>query len=175
MDLMLLHWPNGGREKRLAAWQVLEKLYERGWARAIGVSNFSIGHMEQLQQDGATIVPMVNQIEASVTLQYTDIVEYCKSNNIVPMAFSPFGRGVKELPEELQDLASKYDKNVGQIAIKYLLQIGYVVTYLSNSKSHIVSNQNVFDFTLTTKEMDLIHGLNRPDGGWGLPSPNEIE
>lgn len=185
VDLLLLHWPSGlhegsvaeNRQRRIAAWKVLEDLYmNKGWARAIGVSNFSPRHLEQLKEDGALIVPMINQIEASVTLQYTDIVEYCLINGIVPQAYSPFGRGLTELPtRQLQEIADKYGKqNIGQVAIKYLLQLGYAVTYLSNSADRILSNTDVFDFELNEQEMQLLKRLHRPDGGWGLPKPHDL-
>jgi len=191
IDLLLLHWPSGlqsdgedhdaasseehdNRQRRLAAWRVLEDLYERGWARAIGVSNFAVHHLEQLREDGATIVPMVNQIEASVTLQYTDILQYCKDHGIVAQAYSPFGRGLYQMPDALTGLATKYGKDVGQIAIRYLVQQGYAVTFLSNSEQRMVTNTQVFDFELSKDEMELLHSFNRPDGGWGLPDPHEL-
>lgn len=183
VDLMLLHWPGSNsdgsntttnRQRRIAAWQILETAYKKGWARSIGVSNFSPTHLEQLKQDGATIVPVVNQIEASVTLQYADIVEYCKRNGIVPQAYSPFGRGLFALPDKLETIAAKYQKNVGQICIKYLLQLGYAVVYLSNSATRMVTNTEVFDFQLSDIEMELLNKLNKPDGGWGLPAPHVL-
>jgi diketogulonate reductase-like aldo/keto reductase len=184
VDLMLLHWPSGhglgdadtNRQRRLAAWKVLEEVYEKGWCRAIGVSNFSPTHLEQLKHDGAEIVPMVNQIEASITLQYPEIVQYCLANKIVPQAYSPLGRGIgPEIPEVATTIAAKYGKDVGQVAFRYLIQLGYAVTYLTNSERRMVSNTNVFDFFLSNEEMEQLTALNRPDGGWGLPSPMELD
>jgi diketogulonate reductase-like aldo/keto reductase len=201
IDLMLLHWPSGlpskdladdgngnadtwrlnnalnNRQRRIAAWKILEHIYHKGWARAIGVSNFSVKHLQQLVEDGAIIVPMVNQIEASVTLQYSDIVQYCLRNHIVPQAYSPFGRGLTEMPTEvLNNLAQKYKKkDIGQIAIKYLLQLGYSVIYLSNTPERMVSNMDVFDFNISLSDMNTLQQFHRPDGGWGLPSPDELD
>jgi diketogulonate reductase-like aldo/keto reductase len=190
VDLMLLHWPSGhqpsdeddasspkllARQRRLAAWSVLEEVYGLGWARSIGVSNFSPVHLEQLKEDGAIIRPMVNQIEASVTLQYTNILEYCLANDIVPQAYSPFGRGYRELPSRVHELAVKYNKDAGQIALRYLLQLGYSVTYLTTSENRMVSNTQLFDFELSQGEMDELATFNRPDGGWGLPDPNGLD
>ena len=200
LDLLLLHWPSGlcndssekegdgvdpwscnnelaNRARRIAAWKVLEEVYKKGWTRAIGVSNFSVKHLQQLVEDGATIVPMVNQIEASVVLQYTEILRYCLENSIVPQAYSPFGRGLTDLPKEtLQEMSQKYQKkDFGQIAIKYLVQLGYSVVYLSNTPERMVSNADVFDFDLSPSDMDVLHGFNRPNGGWGLPSPDQLD
>lgn len=182
VDLMLLHWPAGlgegtaldNRKRRMAAWKVLENAYEKGWVRSIGVSNFAPDHLEQLKQDGATVLPMVNQFEASVTLQYPEILSYCKANNIIPQAYSPFGRGYEEMPPLVFELALKYGKDGGQIALRYLYQLGYSIVYLTNTEKRMVSNNEIFDFELADVEMKALGSLNRPDGGWGLPNPLEI-
>lgn len=183
IDLMLLHWPSGkglgspelNRKHRHEAWKVLEEMYRRGWARAIGVSNFAPKHLEQLKEDGATIVPMVNQFEASVTLQYTDILAYCKANGIVPQAYSPLGRAAKEVPQYVTSLATKYGKDHGQISLRYLYQLGYAITYSTSSEKRMVSNTQIFDFELTDDEMTELNGLNVPDGGWGFDSPHDLD
>mmetsp|Transcript_17710 Transcript_17710/g.22933 ORF Transcript_17710/g.22933 Transcript_17710/m.22933 type:complete len:350 (+) Transcript_17710:39-1088(+) len=183
IDLMLLHWPSQpgegapelNRQLRLAAWRVLETMYKRGWCRAIGVSNYSVTHLEQLVEDGATIVPMVNQIEASVEVQHLEIREYCKKKGIVPQAFSVM-RGLDKTPDVLIELGTKYNKDIGQIAYRYLIQHGYSVVFLTNSESRMVSNTQVFDFELTQDEMTLIDSLNDTEnGGWGLPKPNDCD
>jgi diketogulonate reductase-like aldo/keto reductase len=208
VDLMLLHWPAGAgqnhqggsvelnRQQRLAAWQVLEEMYAKGWCRAIGVSNFSVDHLRQLQEDGAFIVPMVNQIEASVMTQYRDIREYCKKNGIVPQAYSPF-RGMTSsststtrdasssstttasssttIGATLAALATKYGKgSSGQIILRYLFQHGYAMVYLSSSEQRMLSNMNIFDFALIDDEMQALDQLNRNESSWGLPAPYEI-
>lgn len=127
VDLMLLHWPSAGggagndinnnndgnisgsgrdgmveidpnnRAKRLAAWKVLEHYYNMGWARSIGVSNFHEVHIQHLLDDGASIVPQVNQLETSVYIQHTKIIQYCQEKGIVVFAFSAFGRGIMNM------------------------------------------------------------------------------
>mmetsp|Transcript_47066 Transcript_47066/g.69724 ORF Transcript_47066/g.69724 Transcript_47066/m.69724 type:complete len:358 (+) Transcript_47066:72-1145(+) len=184
VDLMLLHWPgewyskdsDGNAARRLAAWRVLEAMYEKGWARAIGVSNFSEHHLERLQKDGANVIPMVNQIEASVFVQYDSIIEYCKKHFIIPEAYSPLGRGVNHVTTNPTVLAigEKHGKDSGQIALRYLIQRGFAVTFLSTSEKRLKSNQEIFDFELDTDDMDMLSGLNRPDGSWGLCTPSEI-
>ncbi|KAL7562839.1 hypothetical protein ACA910_002457 [Epithemia clementina (nom. ined.)] len=189
IDLMLLHWPAAGpglgnaglnRQQRLAAWRVLENMYERGWCRAIGVSNYDVKHLEQLQEDGAKIGPMVNQIEASVQVQHVEIREYCKRNGIVPQAYSVL-RGLDLSSSSsvtystLAALGTKYHKDLGQIAYRYLIQHGYAVIYLTHSEQRMISNANVFDFELTADEMKAMDELNTPNGGWGLPKPQEMD
>lgn len=126
VDLMLLHWPGQddasaekpidptmNRKRRLAAWKVLEKMYQKGWCRAIGVSNFDVRHLEQLRGDGATIVPMVNQIEGSVEVQYAEIREYCKKKGIALQAYSAL-RGLKKGTKAYQ-LLLKLGENITRI------------------------------------------------------------
>lgn len=207
VDLMLLHWPGSGgvgksldgddnntntesdtassgtttpRQRRFAAWKVLEEYYARGWLRAIGVSNFSEHHLAQLQEDGATIMPMVNQIEASLAVQYPDILNYCKSKNIVCQAFSPFKRGdlsheASSKQQILDDIMQKHNKSSAQIALKYLIQKGYAVIYLSTNEGRMKSNHNIFDFTLSENEMLELDKLPKLDGNWGLPTPYDID
>ena len=211
IDLMLLHWPAAGpgegtetlnRQQRLAAWRVLETMYEKGWCRAIGVSNYAVKHLQQLMEDGAKIKPMVNQIEASVEVQHVNIREYCKQQGIVPQAYSvlrglSFSTSLTKASSSstlttttepsslsssttsttqttLESLAAKYQKDVGQIAFRYLIQHGYAIIYLTHSEHRMVSNTNVFDFELTHDEMTTIDTLNKPTGGWGLPKPDEL-
>ncbi|KAL7566832.1 hypothetical protein ACA910_021333 [Epithemia clementina (nom. ined.)] len=216
IDLMLLHWPGvwpennenenendtkdrrnsteieasvqWNRQKRLAAWKVLEEMYDKGWCRAIGVSNYGVKHLEQLQHDGAKIVPMVNQIEASVEFQQVAIREYCQQHGIVVQAYSTL-RGAmsnnnnnkqepprrRAIPIILQTLSQKYQKDVGQVVFRYLYQHGYAVIYLTNSEPRMVSNADIWDFELTPEEMKAIDDLNRPDGSWGLPNPNTFD
>jgi diketogulonate reductase-like aldo/keto reductase len=197
MDLMLLHWPAsanvGGseenddveatttaslvnRQRRIAAWKVLEEMYQKGWLRAIGVSNFSELHLEQLREDGATIVPMVNQIEASLSVQYPKIFDYCQQHNILCQAFSPLKRGqlINDDNDIVEGISTKYAKTAAQIALRYLIQMGYAVTFLSTNAKRMASNHEVFDFELTDQEMEALSTLPRPDGNWGLPTPYDL-
>jgi diketogulonate reductase-like aldo/keto reductase len=182
VDLMLLHWPGEmkkgtvetNRKLRLAAWTVLEECYHRGWCRAIGVANFSVGHLQQLEEDGAKIRPHVNQIEASIEVQYTDIREYCKSKNIVLQAHSAI-RGIsKHASKFIKDLGQKYGKDDGQIAMRYLIQHGYTIAVLTKKYDRMISNTKLFDFELNQEEMNILDSFNKDDGGWGLPKPHEI-
>jgi diketogulonate reductase-like aldo/keto reductase len=183
LDLLLLHWPAPPappdsidplhRRRRLAAWQVLEEYYDRGWLRAIGVSNFTEIHLQQLQEDGAKIVPMVNQIEASVFLQWNDIVKYCQTNNIHVQAFSPLGHGATNVVNDatVKELAVEHNKDAGQIAMRYLIQKGYSVVFSSSSAARLQSNQNLFDYALSEEDMKRLDALNGTSGSTGQPSP----
>ena len=183
IDLLLMHWPSDegqpveiSRQRRLAAWKVFETFYQRGWLRAIGVSNFSEKHLQDLMDDGATIRPMVNQIEASPYLQFTKIVEYCQQHNIQVQSYSPLGSGLNNVKDDplLHELAAKHNKDVGQVALRYLVQKGYAVAYLTTSAERMVTNPQIFDFELDESDIKSIDGLNRADGSFGLPSPYDL-
>jgi diketogulonate reductase-like aldo/keto reductase len=186
IDLLLMHWPSGvghdetmARQRRLAAWKVFEDFYARGWLRAIGVANFSPKHIDQLMQDGATIWPMVNQIEASPYISYEDIWEYCHDNAIQLQAFSPLGNGRMNIENDpvLLELADQYNKDVGQIALRYLIQRGYAVAVRTNSPQRMITNWQLFDFELSNEDMETIFALSQHgslNGTWGLPRPHDL-
>jgi len=182
VDLMLLHWPGPpncredtplNRQRRLAAWRILEEYYNKGWLRAIGVSNFTELHLKQLEEDGAAIVPHVNQIEASVFWQWQDIVEYCAEHKIVLQAFSPFGHGDESVVDNavVRQLADKYGKDAGQVAIRYLVQKQYAVVFSSSSLKRLASNQQVFDFQLSDGDMKRLDELNASSTSTASNSP----
>lgn len=182
IDLLLMHWPSVegqleyySRQRRLAAWKVFEEFYKRGWIRAIGVSNFSERHLEQLMEDGATIRPMVNQIEASPYLQWSNIVKYCQEHDIVVQAYSPLGSGMVDVKNDkvLLRLAKIYKKDVGQLVFRYLIQKGYVIALKTSTAERMESNQDVFDFEISREDMYKIDSLNRGDS-FGLPSPYDL-
>lgn len=180
VDLMLLHWPalmdsNDDRNpaRRLAAWKVLETMLSRGWARAIGVSNFSEDHIEGLMADGATVLPMVNQIEASVYKQWDEIANYCKDKGIVLMAYSPLGLGKQSMLSDpvLSAIAGKHGVEPAQVALRYLVQLGYAILPLSTSEIRMKQNMNIFQFALDDQDMQSLMVLKEKDEGIGLPSP----
>ena len=203
-DLVLLHWPGRkhpntdakkNAEHRLAAWNVLEDCYAKGWARAIGVSNFSEHHFEELQSmneaakkkkaeesdtsPAAAVRPHVNQIEASVFLQHKGILDYCLDHGIVAAAYSPHGRGVTHVTDEdtVKKIAAKHQKDAGQVAMRYLLQKGYgCVVFWTTNAERVGSNHEIHDFDLDETELAALDELNRGDGSgtWGLTSPYEI-
>jgi diketogulonate reductase-like aldo/keto reductase len=131
--------------------------------RAIGVSNWNEEHLAALAEDGATVVPHVNQIEISPYTQYTDTLDYCKSNNIVVEAYSPLGStagNVLRDPTVLK-LAEKYGKNPGQIVLRWLVQQRFVVLPRSSSQTRMASNMEVFDIVLSEEDMKSLSALNK--------------
>jgi diketogulonate reductase-like aldo/keto reductase len=170
VDLLLVHWPgqfgstdqeNGDRLRR-QVWEVYEEIYASGRARAIGVSNFLVRHLERLMET-CSVVPMVNQIELHPYLTQQTVVEYCKAHNIIVQGWSPFGNGAIGIFEDplLKDLAQKYQKDIGQIILRWFVQQGIATVPKSSSEGRMRSNLNIFDFKLEESEIAEISALNR--------------
>lgn len=158
LDLYLIHWPVEGKYKD--AWRALETLYKEGRVKAIGVSNFQIHHLEELMKD-AEIKPMINQVEYHPRLTQKELKAFCQDNGIQLEAWSPLMQGQLLDNEVLQEIANKHNKSVAQVILRWDLQNGVVTIPKSTKEHRIIENANVFDFELTTEEMEIIDGLNQ--------------
>lgn len=159
LDLYLIHWPV--KDKYKDTWKALEKLYNDGYVRAIGVSNFQVHHLEDLIQS-FEIKPMVNQVEFHPFMTQEKIYHFCKEQNIQMEAWSPLMRGGDLLQEPLLvDLATKYNKTPAQIILRWDLDKGVVTIPKSVHEHRIIENSNIFDFQLTKEEIENIDTLNK--------------
>lgn len=157
VDLYLIHWPVAGKYKD--TWRALEKIYRDGKARAIGVSNFHIHHLEDLLED-AEIIPMVNQIELHPLLSQLEIRDYCATKGIKVEAYSPLGNGKLLKHPALQNIADKHNKTIAQIILRWDLQQDIITIPKSIHESRIIENANIFDFELVAEDMKIINALN---------------
>jgi methylglyoxal/glyoxal reductase len=158
VDLYLIHWP--GKDKYKDTWKALEKLYKEGKARAIGVSNFHVHHLQNLMAD-SEMKPMVNQVEYHPYLTQKELHQFCKEQGIQFEAWSPLGRGRILTNPVIVKLGEKYEKTPAQIILRWDLQNGVVTIPKSVHKERIIDNANLFDFELSTEDMQAIDGLNR--------------
>ena len=161
IDLYLIHWFKG-YENSLASYKALEDLYRQGKAKAIGVSNYNVHHIQHLL-DNVEIKPMVNQVETHVTLQNHFLHEYCRDNQIQLEAYAPLmSNKIGELLENevLKEIAKKHNKTVTQVALRWLMERGIVVIPKSVTTKRIVENYQVFDFSLDQDDMQEIRKLN---------------
>lgn len=158
LDMYLLHWPFGDF---LGAWKALEELYNEGKIKAIGVCNFTVEKLEELKAN-ATVLPVINQIELHPLFQQKELQVYNRENNIVTQPWSPLGNGNSVLleNENLKVIASKYEKTVAQVILRWHLQEGFCVIPKSVTPSRIAENFNVFNFELSEDEMNVVRGLN---------------
>ncbi|RMY26134.1 hypothetical protein D0867_00241 [Hortaea werneckii] len=182
IDLYLLHAPYGGKEGRLGAWQALVESVGEGKVRSIGVSNYGVHHLQELedwQKVGFSIVPSalishmltfpqqqaspekagivsVNQVELHPFLARPDIVSWCRQRDIVLEAYSPLSRGTRFDDPRIQSLAKKHSKTPAQILLRWNLQMGFVILPKSVTKSRIEENKDVYDFELDADDMKVL-------------------
>lgn len=158
LDLYLIHWPVSNLYKD--TWKALEKLYNEGRIRAIGVSNFLIHHLKDLMED-AEITPMVNQLEFHPHLVQQELHDFCYEHQIQPEAWAPLMRGKVNDIHLLRGLAEKYGKTPAQIVLRWDLQKGVVTIPKSSNPERIRSNADVFDFELSEGDVKRIDDLEQ--------------
>ncbi|MGL4972767.1 MAG: aldo/keto reductase [Culicoidibacterales bacterium] len=171
LDLYLIHWPKT-TAKTAATWKAMEELYAAGKIRAIGVSNFKEHHLTALFET-ANVKPMVNQVELHPQLAQPELVAFCQAHEIAIEAWGPLMQGKIFEIDLFQTLATKYEKSIAQIAIRWHLQKGFIPMPKSITPSRIASNFDVFDFELSAEDMCAIDGLNT--GERIGPDPDKIE
>ncbi len=157
IDLYLIHWPV--KDKYKETWKALEKLYRDGSVRAIGVSNFQVHHLEDLMQ-GSEIVPAVNQVEYHPRLSQRPLHDFCRKNRIQLEAWSPLMQGQLLNNPLLIEIGEKHGKNPAQIILRWDLQNEVVTIPKSVTPERIAQNADVFDFELSSEDMERIHTLN---------------
>ncbi|WMT39060.1 aldo/keto reductase [Paenibacillus sp. D2_2] len=158
IDLFLVHWPVKGKYKD--TWRALEKIYEEGKVRAIGVSNFQIHHLEDLLGE-AKIVPAVNQVELHPLLSQKELLNYATGKGIYLEAWAPLGQGRVLDDETLKAIGSKYGKTPAQVILRWDLQVGIITIPKSVNEQRIIENADIFNFELSAEEIAQIDGLNK--------------
>lgn len=166
MDLYLLHQPYGDVA---GAWKALEEAKKEGKIRSIGVSNMTPSLWKKIVPQFDTI-PAVNQVEFNPTFQQRELRRLLAKDNVVLEAWFPLGHGDKSLLENplVTSLAARYGKNAGQIILRFEVQEGVVVLPKSTNPGRIAGNIDIFDFSLTEKEIQGLRGL---DTGKGTHDP----
>lgn len=177
VDLLLLHWPEktsteNWEEINASSWKALEQLYLSGKAKAIGVSNFMLVHLNSLLKK-SFIKPMVNQIEYHPGYLQEEIVTFCKEYGIEVQAWSPIGSGRLLQHPLLRDLAQKYHISVAQLCIQFAIQNGLVVLPKSTNPENIKNNLHLPKFTIDEHDMALIN--NMEEAGWSGLYPDKVD
>ena len=164
IDLLLIHQAYGDV---FGSWRAMEKAYNNGKVRAIGVSNFQAARFFDFAHY-VDIKPMVNQLQCNVLVQQTGIEPILAETDTRLMAWGPLGgQGVDGIVknETLAAIGAKYGKSAAQVALRWLTECGIAAIPKSSHKERMAQNFNIFDFTLTADEMQLIATLNEHDEG----------
>jgi diketogulonate reductase-like aldo/keto reductase len=158
LDLCLLHQPYGDV---YGAWRALEELYKEGQIRAIGVSNFPSDRLIDLILHNE-ISPLVNQIEVNPFYQQKESIEIMNEYKVQPEAWAPFAEDKNNLfqNELLNAIASKYEKSVAQVILRWLIQRDIVVVAKSTHPERIIQNLDVFDFELNQDDLEQISTID---------------
>ena len=165
VDIFMIHWPRKTgkpderwKEKDLETYHGMEKLVKAGKVRRLGLSNFLPHHLLNIL-DNCDIKPVVNQLELHPGYSQEAAIHCCKEYGVLPMAWSPFGRGQsKDIlgNRMVQYLAEKYSKSPQQITLRFLLQKGILPIPKASGNEHIRANIEVFDFNLTAEEISVL-------------------
>jgi diketogulonate reductase-like aldo/keto reductase len=176
IDLMLIHAPYGGREARKGTWKALVEAKEEGKIRSIGVSNYGVRHLDEMEGyikeleeergKGKGGVIDVGQWEIHPWLPRRDIVQWCEKRGIVVQAYSPLVRGTRLDDPLLQPLVKKYGKTAAQVLLRWSLQKGFVPLPKSVTLSRIEQNADLFDFELTAEEMKSLETSEYSPCAW---------
>jgi len=164
VDLYLIHWPVGG--KRAESWRALEAIHAGGRARAIGVSNYLVPHLQELLAK-AKVVPAVDQIEVHPFLQQRETRAFCKQHGIVVEAYSPLTHGKRIDDPAIAGVARRAKRTNAQVLLRWGIQHGMVVLPKSVNEGRIAENARVFDFDLDADAMQRLDALDEGAAtGW---------
>lgn len=159
IDLFLIHNANVGAEKRKLMWQAMEKVLDEGKFKSIGVSNFGIGHLEQMKDYAKVWPPAVNQLELHPWLQQQEVVDYCHKNKIAVEAYCPLVRNQKADDPTLKAVAEKHSKTTAQILLRYCLQKDWSPLPKSDNPGRIAQNADLYGFELDEEDMEKLNNV----------------
>jgi diketogulonate reductase-like aldo/keto reductase len=168
IDLLLIHAPKPWVrmfigtsrmyfDENAAIWKAMEEAYKAGKVKAIGVSNFSVADIKNIQEH-STILPMVNQIKFHIGWTQDEVVEYCNKLGILVEAYSPIATGRLLHNDEIAEMAKKYGKSIPQVCIRYTLQKGTLPLPKSTHEEYIAQNADV-DFVISEEDMQLLDAI----------------
>ena len=162
IDLVLLHQPFSDY---YGAYRALEELYEEGKIRAIGVSNFYPDRLADMCLFGRKVVPAVNQVETNPLNQQVKAQENMEKYGVHIEAWAPFGEGKNNMFSNptLVEIGKKYNKSAAQVILRWLIQRGVIIACKSTHKERMEENFNVFDFELSSEDMEAIKALDTSD------------
>ncbi len=160
VDLYIIHWPQGGPTW---AWPGMERAHERGFARSIGVSNFSVDQLDEVLAVAGTR-PVVNQVQFNPFAYRRRLLDACEERDVAIEAYSPLGTGQHLADEKVGEIAGRLGRTPAQVLVRWAVQRGLVVLPKSTHRERIEENAQVFDFTLSDDDMAALDALDETGG-----------
>ena len=183
IDLYLIHAPYGGKEARRGTWRALVEAQQSGKIRSIGVSNYGVHHLDELESyikelekdngEGKGGKISVGQWELHPWLMRPDIVDWAKKREMIIEAYCPLVRGERFREPSLQKLAKVYGKTPAQILVRWSLQKGFVPLPKSETPSRIVENAGVYDFELSKQDLQDLETDEYSPCSWDPTTSND--
>lgn len=161
LDAYLLHWPGLVEKSRLETYESLLREKEKGKIRTLGVSNFLATHLREINHY-FSLWPPINQIEVHVHFQQKELCAFCADNKIQVVSWAPLGRGASPKLPELAALALECGKTPAQVILRWQIQKNLVPIPKSIHPEYIRQNAEVFDFSLTANQMEMLDNMNLP-------------
>jgi diketogulonate reductase-like aldo/keto reductase len=173
VDIYMMHWPRqtgaddeNWKELDIETWQAMEDMVKQGLVKRLGLSNFLPHHLKNIL-DNCTIRPVADQLELHPGYSQEAAAAYCKDNGVLPMAWSPLGRGRENATignSVLVRLSKKYGKSIQQINLRFLLQKDIMPIPKASSAEHMKANLDVFDFELSDDDISILSCM--PQTAW---------
>jgi diketogulonate reductase-like aldo/keto reductase len=160
VDLYIIHWPQGGPTR---AWPGMERAHGRGYARSIGVSNYSASELDALMSVAAT-PPVVNQVQFSPLKYRRKLLDACEERDIALEAYSPLGTGRHLGDRRVREIAERLGHTPAQVLLRWCLQRDLVVIPKSTHRDRIEENAQIFDFALSDEDMGALDALDDTGG-----------
>jgi diketogulonate reductase-like aldo/keto reductase len=160
VDLYIIHWPQGGATW---AWPGMERSIQLGYARSIGISNFSVTQVEEVTGE-ASVMPVVNQVEFSPFAYRRALLEACRRRGVALEAYSPLGTGRHLASEAVRHIAERAGRTPAQVLLRWCMQHDIPVITKSTHRERIEENAQIFDFTLPDDDMADLDSLDETGG-----------
>jgi 2,5-diketo-D-gluconate reductase A len=160
VDLYIIHWPQGGPTW---AWPGMEAAHQRGYARSIGISNFSVGELEELVAI-AEVRPVVNQVQFSPFEYRRRLLDACEERDVALEAYSPLGTGRHLSDARVRQIAERVGRTPAQVLLRWCVQRKLIVISKSTHRERIDENGQIFDFALSDEDVAALDALDETGG-----------
>jgi diketogulonate reductase-like aldo/keto reductase len=160
VDLYIIHWPQGGPTW---AWPGMERARELGYARSIGVSNFDVAELEAVIAAGS-VAPVVDQVQFSPFVYRRALLAACEQRGVALEAYSPLGTGRHISHETVTGVADRVGRTPAQVLLRWCVERGVPVIPKSTHRERIAENAQIFDFTLSARDLGELDALDETGG-----------